>query len=293
MRTTSRGLSVPHLKQFSETYYGFHEQIQTLWTKDCPKPTSTTLTCPPLRKLNLPIPFPAWIMMKLLGRNCPKRPFRRKPSFWKCFWLVAVYIHTNWKHQQKHLRAEARRWIALPKTNSSLKINGWKMEINIDIGYRIILSLNVLWILPMAQRWRWKAWLAGSGRWQYGIVEKKMNEDELDKHEYGEYVSTLANKSERWTTRQNVSKVCRERFAISTQLRNAYLPLWLLQWSYSNLYHNLNSKVEFEKPFPSQKSVILFHTFVGPILAHLRSPLGRLKLDIFSPPPSFFGLEVT
>ena len=44
---------------------------------------------------------------------------------------------------------------------------------HIDIGYRIIPSLNVLWILPMAQRWRWKAWLAGSGTWQYGIDEER------------------------------------------------------------------------------------------------------------------------
>ena len=100
--------------------------------------------------------------------------------------------------------------------------NGTTLEVESLVG----------WVGNMTIRHRWR----------------KMNEDEP--HNY-EYVSSLTNKNQRWTTRQNVSKVYRERFAISTQLQNLCLAPWLLQWSYFNLYHNLNSKVEFEKPFPS------------------------------------------
>ena len=192
-------------------------------------------------------------MMKLLGRNCPKRLFRRKPSFCRCFWLVAVFIHTNWKHQQqKHIRAEARRWIALPKTNSSpLKtmVGRWKFLLgwhvfggHIDIDYRIILSLNVLWILPMAQRWRWKAWLAGSGTWQYGIDEEKWMKIKYKIMNTYQVLQTRTNLGQQGKT-----------FPKSTARDLQYLPSCETYWvdlilTYFNLYHDL---MEFEKPFPS------------------------------------------
>lgn len=155
---------------------------------------------------------------------------------------------------------------------------------HIDIGYRIIPSLNVLWILPMAQRWRWKAWLAGSGTWQYGIDEEKWMKIKYKIMNTYQLLQTRINVGQQG----RISKVYREIFAISTQLRNLYLPLWLLQWSYiTNLIPRRNSKNLF-RAFLSKSSYLK----ISDSFSHLSQVTsGPLKIPRFFRPRG--DVEVT